>query len=67
MVFHDGSRMEAVPKGGLKLVTDDPKPGSKTVLCLIRWNSHLFEGRITQDNFLKVKAWNQVRPANAEA
>lgn len=66
VLFEDGSRVEAVPKGGLRLVADDPKPGSKAGLCLLRWNAHLYEGRITPDDFLKIKAWNQVRAAGDE-
>lgn len=59
VLFGNGKLVEAVPKGGLKLVSDDPKPGSKAALCLIRWNAHLMEGRITPENFLKIKAWNK--------
>jgi hypothetical protein len=61
VLFGDGRLVEAVPKGGLKLVADDPKPGNKAALCLLRWNAHLMEGRITPDNFLKMKAWNKIQ------
>lgn len=59
VVFEDGRNVEAVPKGGLKLVADEAKHGSKAALCLMRWNAHLMEGRITPDNFLKIKTWNK--------
>lgn len=58
VVFQDGSRMEAVPRKGLKMVSEDPKPGTRWTLCLVRWNRHLHEGRITEDNLLKIHAWN---------
>ncbi len=58
VVHRDGSRAEAVRVGGLKLVSDDPKPGTRKVLCLVRWNSNLREGRIAWDQRLKLQAWN---------
>lgn len=58
VVFEDGSGLEAVPKGGLKLVAEDPKPGESTALCLVRWNAHLFEGRIGPDDFARITEWN---------
>jgi hypothetical protein len=27
-------------------------------MCLLRWNAHLNEGRITQGDFQKILAWN---------
>lgn len=58
VVFEDGTRVEAVQRGQLKIVADDPQPGRRKALCLIRWNKNLFEGRISHDNFLKIHAWN---------
>ncbi len=58
LAFHDGTRVEAVRRGALKLVADDAQPGRRKSLCLLRWNANLFEGRITHDNFLKIRAWN---------
>ncbi len=56
--FVDGTRVEVVKRGDLKIVADDPQPGRRRSLCLLRWNKNLFEGRITHDNFLKIHAWN---------
>lgn len=59
VVFEDGSGLETVPKGGLKVVADDPKPGEAVALCLIRWNQHLMEGRITPEDCARIQAWNK--------
>jgi hypothetical protein len=56
--FVGGTRVEVVKRGELKIVADDPQPGRRKALCLLRWNRNLFEGRITHDNFLKIHAWN---------
>lgn len=56
--FVDGTRVEVVKRGELKIVADNPQPGRRKALCLLRWNRNLFEGRITHDNFLKIHAWN---------
>lgn len=66
VVFEDGTRMEVVKRGELKIVADDPQPGKRKSLCLIRWNTHLFEGRILHDNFLKIRAWNSRKEDAAE-
>lgn len=58
VAFVDGTRVEVVKRGELKTVADDPQPGRRKALCLLRWNKNLFEGRITHDNFLKIHAWN---------
>ncbi len=58
VAFRDGMRVEAVQRGQLKIVADDPQPGKRKALCLLRWNANFFEGRITHDNFLKILAWN---------
>ncbi|MBI4912237.1 MAG: hypothetical protein HY823_05835 [Acidobacteria bacterium] len=58
VMFHDGSRMEAVPRGGLRVAAEDLPTGEKPGLCLARWNSHLHEGRITAANLEKIQAWN---------
>ena len=58
VVFEDGTRVEAVPRGQLKIVADNPQPGKRKALCLVRWNKNLFEGCISHDNFLKIHAWN---------
>ncbi len=64
VVFKDGRRCEAVPRGGLRIVVDDEAhPGSRHLLCVVRWNAHLHEGRITQGDFLKVSTWNAARGA----
>jgi hypothetical protein len=62
VVFKDGRRCEVVPKGGIRVVADDDtRPGSRHQMCLLRWNAHLNEGRITQGDFLKMKSWNMPR------
>jgi hypothetical protein len=58
VAFVDGTRVEVVKRRDLKIVADDPQPGRRKALCLLRWNKNLFEGRITHDNFLKIHAWN---------
>lgn len=58
VAFEDGSQLEAVPKGGLKLVSDDVKPGEATAVCLVRWNKHLLEGRIAHEDFERISSWN---------
>lgn len=64
VVFKDGRRCEVVQRGGIRVVADDDaRPGSRYQMCLLRWNTHLHEGRITQGDFLKVKAWNAARQA----
>jgi hypothetical protein len=59
VVFRDGSRMEAVKRGALKIVAEDPSPGARTIQCLLRWNQHLHEGRIRPDHFYRIQAWNK--------
>ena len=59
VVFRDGSRAEAVKRHSLKIVAEDPSPGTKTIQCLLRWNNHLHEGRITPDHFYRIQAWNK--------
>jgi hypothetical protein len=59
VVFKDGRRCEAVLRGGIRVVVDDDaRPGSRHQMCLLRWNAHLNEGRITQGDFQKILAWN---------
>ncbi|HJU83110.1 MAG TPA: hypothetical protein VJ600_02775 [Holophagaceae bacterium] len=63
VVFKDGRRCEVVPRGGIRIVVDDEAhPGSRHQLCVVRWNTHLHEGRITAGDFLKVSSWNAARP-----
>lgn len=57
--FEDGARLEAVPKKGLKLVAEDLPEDGRAGVCLIRWNTHLLEGRITAEDFRRITAWNQ--------
>lgn len=59
VVFNDGSRAEAVKRGSLKIVAEDPSPGARTIQCLVRWNQHLHEGRITLDHFYRIQGWNK--------
>ena len=59
VVSREGRRAEAVKRGALKIVAEDPTPGAKTIQCLLRWNSHLHEGRITPEHFSKIQAWNK--------
>ena len=54
----DGTALEAVPKGGLRIAADDPIPGGKPFLCLVRWNAHLHEGRIREGSLQRIQAWN---------
>lgn len=58
VVAKDGSALEAVPKGGLRIAADDPIPGGKPFLCLVRWNAHLREGRIREGSLQRIQAWN---------
>lgn len=67
VMFHDGSGLEAVPKKGLKLVAEDLKPGEENALCLIRWNQHLFEGRISPGDFTRITEWNSGTKGQAGA
>jgi hypothetical protein len=39
-------------------VGEEPGPGAKPFLCLIRWNGHLKEGRIAKADFEKIRQWN---------
>lgn len=58
VVAKDGTALEAVPKGGLRIAADDPIPGGKPFLCLVRWNTHLHEGRIREGSLQRIQAWN---------
>lgn len=58
VVAKDGTGLEAVPKGGLRIAADDPVPGGKPFLCLVRWNTHLHEGRIRDGSLQRIQAWN---------
>ncbi len=58
VVARDGSCLEAVPKGGLRIATEDPGPGGKPFLCLVRWNAHLHEGRIREGSLRLIQSWN---------
>ena len=59
VVAKDGSGLEAVPKGGLRIAADDPVPGGKPFLCLVRWNAHLHEGRIREGSLQRIHDWSQ--------
>jgi hypothetical protein len=58
VVAKDGAGLEAVAKGGLRIAADDPIPGGKPFLCLVRWNAHLHEGRIRDGSLQRIQAWN---------
>lgn len=58
VLFEDGGRMEAVKRGGLKMVAEEPKEGAATVSCLVRWNDHLHEGLVDVDSFQRIQGWN---------
>lgn len=58
VLFEDGGRLEAVKRGGLKMVAADPKEGASTVACLVRWNDHLHEGLVGVDGFQRIQGWN---------
>lgn len=61
VIAADGSRAEAVPRGGLRLVTDDlTEPWT---LCLIRWNAQFHEGRIAPDHARALLAWIGEHPS----
>jgi len=59
VVTRDGRRAEAVKRGGLRIVAEDPSPGARTIQCLLRWNQHLYEGRIAPEHFYRIQAWNK--------
>lgn len=61
VVAADGSRAEAVPRGALKLVTDELEDASDPVLCLVRWNAHLHEGRIAPGDAQVLLDWITAR------
>jgi hypothetical protein len=58
VVAKDGTGLESVPRGGLRIAADDPIPGGKPFLCLVRWNAHLHEGRIREGSLQRIQAWN---------
>lgn len=58
VIAKDGSGLESVPKGGLRIAADDPVPGGKPFLCLVRWNAHLHEGRIREGSLQRIQDWN---------
>ncbi len=57
IIAADGTRAEAVARGNLRLVTDDLESQGRHVLCLVRWNQHLHEGRIETAHARKLLAW----------
>jgi hypothetical protein len=61
VAFRDGSQCEAVPMGGLKMAIEDPEPGARQTLCLVRWNQHLKEGRVQPDHYARIREWNAGR------
>lgn len=58
VVARDGTGLEVVPKNGLRIAADDPGPGGKPFLCLVRWNAHLHEGRIREGSLQLIQSWN---------
>lgn len=58
VVARDGTGLEAVAKNGLRIAADDPSPGGKPFLCLVRWNAHLHEGRIREGSLQLIQSWN---------
>jgi hypothetical protein len=58
VVAKNGSGLEAVFKGGLRIAADDPIAGGTPFLCLVRWNAHLHEGRIREGSLQRIQAWN---------
>lgn len=58
VVAKDGSGLEVVTKGGLRIAADDPAPGGKPFLCLVRWNEHLHEARIREGSLRLIQSWN---------
>jgi hypothetical protein len=61
VVFEDGGRVEAVKRGGLRMVAADPEAGAVEVPCLARWNEHLHEGRVDPGSFQRIQVWNAQR------
>lgn len=59
--FEDAGRLEAVKRGGLKIVAEDFRPGEATASCLVRWNDNLSEGRVDPDSLKRIQGWNQVQ------
>jgi hypothetical protein len=58
VVFEDGGRVEAVKRGGLRMVAADPEEGATMVSCLVRWNEHLHEGMVDVGSFKGIQGWN---------
>lgn len=58
VIARDGTGLEAVPRKGLRIAAEDPNPGGKPFLCLVRWNEHLHEGRIREGSLKLIESWN---------
>lgn len=62
VVAMDGTRAEAVDRGSLRFVSDDLEGPEGAVLCLLRWNQHLHEGRILPGDARKLLDWIRGTP-----
>jgi hypothetical protein len=61
LVSRKEGRVEVVEQGGLRIAAEDPRPGAREVLCLVRWNRNLREGRTTPAHFASIREWNGAR------
>lgn len=67
IIAADGTRSEAVARGSLRLVTDDLENQGRRILCLVRWNQHLHEGRIEPKHARVLLAWIKGTQDSAES